>query len=73
MHLQRNLNNLETNEWGGLSHLLAPICLQNSPDSWTYPLNSSLHYSVKSLMEHLVGIANHLIKDIYSVTWDNGA
>lgn len=64
-----NLNDLEIIEWANLSHLLSSIVLRNLDDYWSWPLDPSNNFTVKSLMEALVGTPTPSANGHYSVIW----
>lgn len=70
LKLRHNLNNLETNEWAAnLSHFVSMIRIRNCNDLWSWLLNPSHAFSVKSLMEDLSGASDPIVGRLYKVIW----
>lgn len=65
--LRHNLNDLETLEWVPLSHILSSVRLCPLPDAWSWMLEPSSSFSVKSLMDDLAGMVEP--RDLYSIIW----
>lgn len=62
-----NLTELEITEWALLTLHLTSIRLRSSLDSWLWPLNPSLNFTVKPLMTDLVGALDFVLSDLYCV------
>lgn len=69
LHLCCNLNDLEIFEWATLSHLLSLVRIRPTSNTWIWPINPSLTFTVKFLMANLVGSVESPRKDLYSIVW----
>lgn len=69
LHLCCNLNDLEIFGWATLSHLLSLVRIRPTSNTWIWPINPSLTFTVKFLMANLVGSVESPRKDLYSIVW----
>lgn len=69
MQLCQNLNDLESIEWAALSLFLPSVHLRLLLDSWIQTIDPSSTFTVKSLMDDLVGSLDFQVKEVYSAFW----
>lgn len=67
----RNLNDLETAELVSLSYLLSSVTIHNYNDSWSWPLDSSNNFTVKSLVTALMNNLDCPTSSLHKVIWSN--
>lgn len=69
LHRCHDLSDLETLEWVALSQFLFSVRFRLSLDFWIWAINPSSSFSVKSLIDDLVGTVDPHVKDLYSAIW----